>query len=331
MKTDHAFIRHRSDVRIVVVCLVSTAACGSRTGLFAASVLDAGSSSSSGGTVVLFGENDLSGEPNVAPHDTWTFDGTHWTRVPVSNPPAARWQAAMATLEHMVVLFGGQGASNDTWTFDGTNWTQVPVSNAPPARYMASMATLGNKVVLFGGVTDDSPTAPFLSDTWTFDGTRWNQVSVSNPPPAHAGATMATLGNEVVLYGGSLGAPSDTWTFDGTGWTRVPVSNAPPARANAAMATLGNKVVLFGGSGGAGYLNDTWTFDGTSWIQVSVSKPPPARAYAAMATLGSEVVLFGGGNVESVNLSGDCWRFDGADWTQIYGSPNAQGAMATLP
>jgi len=99
------------------------------------------------------------------------------------------------------------------------------------------MATLGNGVVLFGGGT---ATGGLLSDTWTFDGTIWTQVLVSNPPPERVSAMMATLGNEVVLFGGqgTTGLLGDTWTFNGTSWTLSSVLNAPPARESATMATL---------------------------------------------------------------------------------------------
>jgi hypothetical protein len=74
----------------------------------------------------------------------------------------------------------------------------------------------GSTVVLFGGAT---ALLGALDDTWTFNGSSWTQVSVSRPPPARA-AMMATLGNEVVLFGGVDADLStyrtDTWTFDGT-------------------------------------------------------------------------------------------------------------------
>lgn len=101
-------------------------------------------------------------------------------------------------------------------------------------------------------------------------------------------ASMATLGNEVVLFGGDgfgTGFTSDTRTFDGSSWTQALGSSAP-ARESASMATLGSEVVLFGGNGLiSNFLNDTWTFDGTNWTQVTVTNPPPARAFGAMATL----------------------------------------------
>jgi hypothetical protein len=55
--------------------------------------------------------------------DTWEWDGTEWSNLMVSGP-TARMQAAMATMGHDLVLFGGdqlqvvQGEANlagDTW------------------------------------------------------------------------------------------------------------------------------------------------------------------------------------------------------------------------
>jgi N-acetylneuraminic acid mutarotase len=288
-------------------------------------------------TVVLFGGSTAGGYSN----DTWTFDGTSWTQVCVSNRPPARSALPLATLGNEVVLFGGASSTalstgrnlNDTWTFDGTSWTQVSVSSSPPGD-ADMMATLGNEVVLLAGAT---------GDTWTFDGTSWTQVPVSNHPSPRARAAIATLGNEVVLFGGDPSpwiqgtTPNplgDTWTFDGTSWTQVSVSNSPPARAAAMMATLGNDVVLFGGGGGGRDLNDTWAFDGTSWTQVSVSNPPPVRAYAVMATLSHEVVLFGGYGSD-IGALNDTWTFDGTSWTPVFASnsPPARGStsMAALP
>jgi hypothetical protein len=51
---------------------------------------------------------------------------------------------------------------------------------------------------------------------------------------------MATLGHEVVLFGGYDDGRylNDTWTFDGTRWTRVTAANSPPARESSSMAAL---------------------------------------------------------------------------------------------
>jgi hypothetical protein len=51
---------------------------------------------------------------------------------------------------------------------------------------------------------------------------------------------MATLGNELVVFGGgnSAGVLKDTWVFKDTSWTQVSVANPPSARSAAAMAAL---------------------------------------------------------------------------------------------
>jgi hypothetical protein len=278
--------------------------------------------------IVLFG--GWSGTRDL--NDTWTFNGSTWTQVPVSSPPPERMAASLATLGDQLVLFGGCNgggcgpALSDTWTFDASAWAEVPVASPPPARMGASLATLGSELVLFGG------SGRLMNDTWMFSGTTWTQVSVSSAPPRRVGGSMATLGNEVVLFGGA-GPLNDTWTFDGSTWTQVSIPNPPPARQFASIANLGSRVVLFGGLGRTGRLNDTWTFDGSRWTQVSISNPPPARQNASSANLGGQVVLFGGfGGHHDLN---DTWTFDGTRWTQVSISnpPPARdnASMAVLP
>jgi hypothetical protein len=79
-----------------------------------------------------------------------------------------------------------------------------------------------------------------LQDTWTFNGKDWTQMCGACAPPVRADAVMATLGSDVVLFGGYDGSSflQDTWTFNGTSWTQASVSSPPPARAYAMMATL---------------------------------------------------------------------------------------------
>jgi hypothetical protein len=121
------------------------------------------------GTVVLFGGNGHR-RPLA---DTWTWDGTTWTKQHPAVHPSTRTQAAAAydAATSSVVLFGGKGTSSgfllgDTWTWDGTSWTkQAPVSS-PSARDGAAMAydvATGN-VVLFGG----NDLSGFPNDTWTW-------------------------------------------------------------------------------------------------------------------------------------------------------------------
>ena len=104
--------------------------------------------------------------------DTWTWDGSAWTkRAPASHPPA-RAQAAMAydAGTGTIVLFGGDGPPGvvgDTWTWAGSTWTQHRYRTAPSGRSNAAMAydAATSTVVLFGGFTTRDRN---VRDTWTW-------------------------------------------------------------------------------------------------------------------------------------------------------------------
>jgi N-acetylneuraminic acid mutarotase len=158
-----------------------------------------------------------------------------WTGQTIPGP-GGRTDAAIATFNGKVVLFGGQDERGtifgDTWTWDGISWTQLTVTG-PSARYGASMATLGSAVVLFGGSSNLS----VFGDTWLWNGTSWRQLPVTGPSPRQW-QSMAALNGTIVLFGGY--DHDDTWTWDGTYWTQQNVAG-PPARYHAAMATFGGQ------------------------------------------------------------------------------------------
>ena len=91
---------------------------------------------------------------------------------------------------------------------------------------------------------------------------------------------MATLGGNVVLFGGYQGTwQSDTWLWNGVGWSAAAPTRSPAARSVHRMAAFGTKVLLFGGYGGSADLGYTWVWDGTTWTAqtggVRALAPPP--------------------------------------------------------
>jgi hypothetical protein len=68
------------------------------------------------GEMVLFG--GLSGSTGDSLNDTWTWNGTTWTKVVPTDPPPARSDHSMAfdAARHRVILFDGLFAG-DTWLF----------------------------------------------------------------------------------------------------------------------------------------------------------------------------------------------------------------------
>lgn len=299
-------------------CVDGTSAdtCGS--GGNACTVCPAGEACNAGGycgigRLVLFGGSN----GNTKLNDTWSFDGTSWTQLPVTGGPIGG-NGVMASLAHKVVWF----SAGETWIFDGAAWTQV-AGTGPGVRSQPSMSSLGDKVVLFGGTTNGGGT-PNLKDTWTFDGTTWTQSAAMGPPQTTTGA-MAPLGADLILHGGKGAgnfSQGDTWKFDGTTWTKL----ADGADAFFPCAsTLGNKFVMYRGANNAAAPNTTWTFDGTAWTKLNATLDP-TRSRESMATLGDKIVLFGGFGTGTTY--GDTWTFDGTAWTKLnIPGPSARGGQ----
>src|SRR5215472_17494939 len=89
---------------------------------------------------------------------TWTWNGSTWTRQHPATTPPSRCRASMAydAATRTVVLFGGglahSVAANDTWTWNGSNWAQQHPATSPAARQDAPTAYDGatHTLVLFG-------------------------------------------------------------------------------------------------------------------------------------------------------------------------------------
>jgi hypothetical protein len=182
--------------------------------------------------------------------ETWTWDGTTWTRVK-KNPPPSRSLAAMwfdPTLKK-TVIFGGIGRKssedrivrfNDMWSFDGTGWTQLKsVATLPDARYGAQVAIdpRSGKVLLFGGLVLQNLGATqnqfYANDLWSWDGTTWTKLTTNGTPPARENGALAydPSTNQMALFAGYSGFYlSDLWMLDSQmNWTLKAEQANPPA------------------------------------------------------------------------------------------------------
>jgi hypothetical protein len=192
-------------------------------------------------------------------------------------------------------------------------------------------------LLLFGGYTIPDT----LDDTWSFDGTSWTELTPNAFPPGRGFATMATLDDRVVLFGGQVSAAgpilNDTWAFDGSMWTQIQTKTSPPVRTQAAMAAVGGHLVLFGGLDSSQHaLGDTWMFDGSDWTRLTTTTFPPL-SYASVAPLGDTVILFGGLSHVGIDTTfvSETWTLRGADWSDLsietQPSPRVFESMATIP
>ena len=89
------------------------------------------------GTVVLFGGERQLGTLG----DTWTWDGTTWTKQAPGDQPARpdrRVDGLRRGHRHRGAVrrrrARQEGLLDDTWTWDGTTWTEQTPATSPPAR-----------------------------------------------------------------------------------------------------------------------------------------------------------------------------------------------------
>lgn len=233
-----------------------------------------------GYNVMLFGgqgENETIGTLQ----DTWTFNGTTWTKEVPATVPFGRTKAELATItlagNTKAYMFGGSNILNflnETWVWNGSakTWAQLAPATSPSARVDHCFSNGPTFIILFGGKGTNAPT----NDTWKFDGTTWTQLTPTTPPPVRAEAAMCydTANSQWVLFGGrnDFNLLGDTWVLNSTGttWTQKVTAVSPSYRVGAQMcydAQLG-AVIMFGGNGNTDAFNDTWKWNGTVWSQL---------------------------------------------------------------
>ena len=264
--------------------------------------------------VVLFGGIDSSvftAFPAYS-NETWTWDGSMWTKQSPANTPPARCCFGMAydAARGQVVIFGGAGPGGfltDTWVWDGVNWTQKASGPGPSLHMGMTYDAARQQVVLFGGSTG-TPTPS--GDTWVWDGAAWTQKFPPHNPGLRSNFRLAydSSRQQVVLFGGwnGSGLVNETWIWDGVDWTQKFPLTSPSPRQDYALAYDANlsRVVLFSGiqPNCTPVDNLTWTWDGTNWTQEAPAVNPPGRggATAAYDSARGQVVLFGGNTCSQV-------------------------------
>ncbi len=278
--------------------------------------------------------------------ETWSWDGTGWTRLFTNTGPAERVEMALGydSDRQRLVLHGGRGVATgvsmgDTWELNGLTWTMVADGQtgvSPRVTEASAYDSQQHRFTTFGGVLQTTN----YKDTWGWDGASWSDLTPRPPVPGpRDGPTFAfdALRGKAVLFGGATlnGTEEDTWEWDGVAWALRRPQQKPPSRQFASMAwdSTRKRMVLFGGGvGGSARFSDTWEYDGANWSnRVSdAGVVPTARIRAAMAydPVNQNVVMFGGRT--SLVALGDTCRWDGTLWTcsTPVGSPPPQSDIA---
>jgi hypothetical protein len=291
---------------------------------------------------ILFGGISRSG---TSLGDTWSINGTVWSRPPVPLP-VARVNEMMAydQADGYVLLFGGtqNGALfGDTWKFSAGVWTELHPTVSPSARDEGAMTydAADGYVLLFGGHNYSD----WLQDTWSFVGGQWSQIQIpyGNPVPDGRGYASIAYDAEdgyVVLFGGYNSTIAgdrlgDTWTYVGGVWSEISSGGGPAPRFDAEMTydSEDGYVLLFSGFDrviGARWVGfpDTWSFAAGTWTNVTsaLTADAPEKGLAGLVddTYEGYPVLWGG-SVNSSAYSGlSTWVYTGSSWVKLTTNDN---------
>lgn len=165
-------------------------------------------------------------------NDVWMWDGTTWSKVVTTGtPPSGRISSHFVVNpeNNKVYIFGGFAKPNqvlsDVWELAGTVWTKVS-DNMPGNTLAGSVAKspVADEFVKFGGAVNANPTT-LSGDTYTWNGSAWQQKTVSTTPTGRFLHAMAydRQRNKTYLFGGAANGISlnDFWEWDGTTWKKL--------------------------------------------------------------------------------------------------------------
>lgn len=160
--------------------------------------------SSDRSTVLYSGDTAAPGDPPGLAGDTWTWDGTGWTRRSPEVSPPGRFDALMSddpAAGGVLLVTGdtGSGVLADGWIWDGAGWSQ-PASTRLPGRAGAAGAydRAGAATVVFAGAAAGGAA---LGDT---------ELVATIPPVAAPPTTAAPSPTTVAVRPGST--PTSTTT-----------------------------------------------------------------------------------------------------------------------
>ena len=237
--------------------------------------------------VVLFGGQTVILNAGDLLDDTWTWDGTNWTRrAPAQSPPPTIFLPMAyddATKTVVGVRDNDSETSTSTWQWDGATWATIATTVHPVGPKQGAgiaYSSAASEMVLFGtvyglGVTTDAKTWTFTPNTWT-----GHVASAGSPHPRYFPAMSHDTGGGILMFGGGGGVGNvgtvfgDTWSWAHNSWQKRSPPTSPRARSGAVMAYDSNcgRALLYGGEvdtqTAVTYFKDTWAWDGQTWTRV---------------------------------------------------------------
>jgi cysteine-rich repeat protein len=274
------------------------------------------------GVTLIAGGYDIDGLP-IEPTDTWTWDGTTWTRLsPATTPTGSSLTMAYDPQIERTVLLTFESNKVHWWEWTGNDWLNVPANELPNLQDGSVMFyDQGiDRLVVFGLRPGNILTLFELGPNG------W--VSPSDPvEPRERDATAlsydATRG-DVLMFGGEDGSVllDDLWRWDGSRWTEINRSGTWPAarHSHASAYDVGRgELIVVGGRTASGRSGETWAWNGSTW-RLAGTLPPHEQFAVAYDARRKRFVAFGG---TALGFDGfdhhvaETWEWNGSTWTEI--------------
>lgn len=240
-------------------------------------------------TCLLVGSPGLQG-----PAQTWSWDGTTWTRLAdllitdVEGPQAFAFDpvSGHALLLSSLKPATGSGSATRMWMWDGHTWAL----GRPPSAFAdtageARLATVGTGP---SGRTGRGVLA-LLEDgrgshmTWLWDGVTWSQRASGgtlsyDPQLSSTMAEDPTTGDVVLIAAADSGRrDGQTWLWDGATWragVAAPLATSAYRGTFVLSDTNSSHAIVIGETASGSQvdvLDVLWTFDGRGWVSSSAA------------------------------------------------------------
>ncbi len=205
--------------------------------------------------------------PHIESDQTYTFNGTNWTRKrPANSPPATDQGMAIAydSGNEKVVLYLGRVFNQlSCWTWDGSDWSEIlPPDLERPFEIFDMVYDAARSEILF--VAKDYGGTEL--ETWGFDGTTWVEKSPATSLPARNALALSydpTLQKPILLLRVSS-SETETWTWDGNDWTLIEMDPIE-------LDLFSGSLLYDGRTNTTIFLEDygNYSFTGSEWIPLT--------------------------------------------------------------
>lgn len=152
----------------------------------------------------------------------------------------------------------------------------------------------------------------------------WVTSSADNTPSAAGGQAGVWTGQQLLIWGGDLGAGIDSGSGAGyqpnlDTWLGMPNTNAPSARDQHTAVWSGQEMIIWGGAASGNYANTGGRFNPSNqvWTALTTNGAPVGRIGHVAAWTGSRMVVWGGRDAFGV-LGDGAWYDPGSNqWTAL--------------